>query len=292
MAARSFLSWLLRPATLLSLLGLAGLGVLTLTLRQPFYLNILALTLFYAAASSAWNLLGGLAGQLSLGHAAFFGIGAYASTLLYLDHGLSPWWGMLIGGGLASAFAVLVAYPCFRLRGPFFALATIALAEVLRILAMHFRELTKGGVGLSIPFRPGLANFTFPDKTGYAVVAFLFLVVMIGVGYLIKRSRVGYYLAALRDDPEAAEAAGINTTAAKLLVMVVSAFFTALAGTFYAQYVTFIDPDIVFSMNFSVQLALLPIIGGLGTILGPVLGAFILTPLDEIGRASCRERVS
>jgi branched-chain amino acid transport system permease protein len=284
MEKRNLLRQLGQPSVYLSILLLTLLGLATLFVRQPFYLNILVLILFYAAASSAWNLVGGYAGQLSLGHAAFFGIGAYTSTLLYLKFGISPWLGLPVGGALAVVFAIAISYPCFRLQGPFFCLATIAFAEVMRILATHFREITEGGVGLTIPFRPGLANFLFADKAAYAFIAYVFLLVMIGVSLLIERARAGYYLSALRDDQDAAEATGVNTSWLKLWVMMVSAFFTAAAGTFYAQYLTFIDPDIVFSLGFSIQLAMLSIIGGMGTILGPILGSFILTPLDAFLR--------
>jgi branched-chain amino acid transport system permease protein len=284
MTNRNFLHTLAQPTGYLSLALMVLLGVATLTIRQPFYLNILVLILFYAAASSAWNLVGGYAGQLSLGHAAFFGIGAYTSTLLYLKFGISPWLGLLAGGALSVIFSIGISYPCFRLKGPFFCLATIAFAEVMRILANHFREITQGGMGLTIPFRPGLANFLFPDKRAYAFIAYIFLLIMVGVSFLIERSRSGYYLSALRDDEDAAEATGINASRYKLWVMMISAFFTAAAGTFYAQYLTFIDPDIVFSLGFSIQLAMLAIIGGMGTIFGPILGSFILTPLDAFLR--------
>lgn len=263
------------PLVLLILLGLSPLFV-----RQPYNLNILVMILFYAAASSAWNLIGGYAGQFSLGHTAFFGIGAYTSTLLHLNFGISPWLGLLIGGGLAVGFAVIISYPCFRLRGPFFVLATIAFGEVMRILSTYFKEITKGGVGLVIPIEPSLANFIFHDKAAYAFIAYVLLLLLVGISILIERSRVGYYLAALRDDEDAAEATGINTSRYKLLVMMISAFFTAVTGTFYAQYSSFIEPEIVFSIPFSVQLAMISIIGGMGTIIGPILGSFILTPLD------------
>ncbi len=267
------------PLLLLILLGLA-----TILIHNPFYLNILVMIFFYGAASSAWNLVGGYAGQLSLGHAAFFGIGAYTSTLLSLNFGISPWLGLLVGGALAVAFAIGISYPCFLLRGPFFALATIAFAEVMRILSLYFEEVTKGGVGLVIPFKPSLANFLFRDKAVYAIIAYVFLLVMIGISILIERSRSGYYLAALRDDEDVAEATGINTSRYKLLVMMISAFFTAGAGTFFAQYSAFIDPDIVFSIHFSIQVAMLSIIGGMGTVIGPILGSLILTPLDTFLR--------
>jgi branched-chain amino acid transport system permease protein len=263
---------------------LVVVGLMTLVIRHPFYINILALILFYAAASSAWNLVGGYAGQLSLGHAAFFGIGAYSSTLLYLRFGISPWLGLLVGGFAAVVFAVAISYPCFRLKGHFFTLATIAFAEVMRILSMHFDNVTNGGVGLVISFKPGIANFLFRDKAAYAFIAYVFLLLMIAISFWIERSRLGYYLSAVRDDPDAAEATGVNTARYKLVVMIISAFFTAAAGTFYAQYACFIDPDIAFSIHFSVHLAMVSIIGGMGTILGPIIGSFILTPLDAFLR--------
>ena len=273
-----------QPRVYVSGILLVLLGLMTIIIRHPFYANILVLILFYAAASSAWNLVGGYAGQLSLGHAAFFGIGAYCSTLLYLNFGISPWLGLLVGGFAAVLFAVGISYPCFRLRGPFFALATIAFAEVMRILSLYFEKVTKGGVGLVIGFKPGIANFLFHDKAAYAFIAYVFLLFMVAISFLIERSRAGYYLAALRDDEDAAEATGVDTARYKLLVMMISAFFTAVAGTFYAQYTSFIDPDIVFSIHFSIHLAMVSIIGGMGTIIGPILGSFMLTPLDAFLR--------
>jgi branched-chain amino acid transport system permease protein len=177
-----------------------------------------------------------------------------------------------VGGALAVVFAIAISYPCFRLQGPFFCLATIAFAEVMRILATHFREVTQGGVGLTIPFRPGLSNFLFADKAAYAVIAYIFLLVMIGVSLLIERARAGYYLSALRDDEGAAEATGINTSWLKLWVMMISAFCTAAAGTFYAQYLTFIDPDIVFSSAFPSIWPCSPSSGEWGRSSGPSWG--------------------
>ena len=273
-----------QPSVYVSLVLFVLLGAATLFVRQPFYLNILVLILFYAAASSAWNLLGGYAGQLSLGHAAFFGIGAYCSTLLYIHFGVSPWLGVLVGGFAAAVFAVGISYPCFRLRGPFFTLATIAFAEVMRILGLYFEKVTNGAVGLLIPFKPGIANFLFRDKAAYAFIAYIFLLIVIVISLMIERSRSGYFLSALRNDEDAAEAAGVNTARFKLLVMIISASLTAAAGTFYAQYSSFVDPDIAFSMHFSIHVAMVSIIGGMGTIIGPILGSFILTPLDAILR--------
>ena len=254
----------------------------TLIVGNPFYTDIAVTIFYYAALSLAWNLVGGYAGQFSLGHSAFFGVGAYTSTLLFLRLGLSPWIGMLIGGLVAALLALLVFTPCFRLKGFYFCLASIALAEVLRILAVYFRGLTKGGVGLLLPVKPAWQNFLFENKYPYLIFALILLLVMVVVTDWIRRSRLGYYLQAIREDESAAKAVGINVVRCKAVIMMISAFFTAISGTFYAQYMMFIDPEIVFSMHLSIQVALFAIIGGVGTLAGPMLGAFLLVPLDAV----------
>lgn len=268
---------------------LAGLAVvlagLSFTVNDKFYLHVLIMMMFYAAASSAWNIIGGFGGQLSLGHAAFFGIGAYTSTLLFIDQGVSPWIGMLIGAVASVVVAAIIGYPSFRLRGPFFTLVTIAFAVVIRIAAVSAPDITKGSVGVSVPFRPSPQNFIFRETNEYALVALAFMAIMIGVSLWIERSRIGYYLSALREDEDAAQALGVNTTRYKLIALLMSAFFTSCAGTFYAQYIFYIEPFGIFSLDFSVLLAMMAIIGGLGTVWGPVAGAFFVTPLGEILRA-------
>ncbi len=281
-----FSAWLrLRFIPRTSLYVLAGLAVaaaaLALLVKDTFYLHVLIMTMFYAAASSAWNIVGGFAGQLSLGHAAFFGIGAYTSTLLFIDLGLSPWIGMLIGGTLATLVSGAIGYPSFRLRGPFFTLVTIAFAEVLRILTLYAHDFTKGSIGISVPFRPALGNFIFRQLSAYVFVALAFLVIMVLLSLWIEYSRLGYYLAALREDEDAAQALGVDTARYKLVAVLISAFCTAMAGTFYAQYIFFIEPFAIFSLDFSVLLAMMAIIGGLGTVWGPVAGAFLVVPLQE-----------
>ncbi len=272
-----------------SLYVLAGLAVVSAALaflvKDKFYLHVLIMMMFYASASSAWNIVGGFAGQLSLGHAAFFGIGAYTSTLLFIDLGISPWIGMLIGGILATLVSGAIGYPSFRLRGPFFTLVTIAFAEVLRILTLYAHDLTRGSIGISVPFRPALRNFIFRQLSAYVYVALAFLVITVLVSLWIEHSRLGYYLAALREDEDAAQALGIDTARYKLVAVLVSAFFTALAGTFYAQYIFYIEPFATFSLDFSILLAMMAIIGGVGTVWGPVAGAFLVTPLQEVLQA-------
>ncbi|MFB0505662.1 MAG: ATP-binding cassette domain-containing protein [Thermodesulfobacteriota bacterium] len=260
------------------------LFVLPILPRNPFYEDLILMIFFWGTLAAAWNLVGGFAGQISLGHTAFFGIGAYTSTLLWLKFGLSPWLGMIAGAGLAILVAIGIGVPCFRLRSHFFALATIAFAEVLRYVASYWRGLTQGGVGLLIPFKPGMENFMFRGKIPYAYIALGLMLLIILVSYITRNSRFGFYLISLREDQDAAETLGVNTSRCKLIALIVSVFFTAVAGTFYAQYLLFIDPDTVFSLPLSIELALLAIIGGLGTVIGPVIGAFILIPLDVLLR--------
>jgi branched-chain amino acid transport system permease protein len=272
-----------------SLYLLAGLAVLAavtaFTVKDKFYLHVLIMMLFYAAISSAWNIVGGFAGQLSLGHAAFFGIGAYTSSLLFINLGVSPWIGMVIGAVLATIVAGGIGYPSFRLRGPFFTLVTIAFAEVLRILTLYAHDFTKGSIGISVPFRPAVGNFIFRQVSAYAYVAMAFLAISVLVSLWIENSRLGYYLAAIREDEDAAQALGIDAARYKLVAVLISAFLTALGGTFYAQYIFYIEPFQTFSLDFSVLLAMMAIIGGLGTVWGPVAGAFLVTPLQEILQA-------
>lgn len=271
------------PYILVALIVIPAL--LAILVKDKFYLHILIMMMFYAGASSAWNIIGGFAGQLSLGHAAFFGIGAYTSTLLFINLGISPWIGMLVGAVLSTIVAAVVGYPSFRLRGPFFTLVTIAFAEVLRILAVTAHDITKGSIGISVPFRPAFQNFIFRETSHYALVALSFMLIMILVSMWIEHSRLGYYLAAIREDEDAAQALGINTARYKLVALLASAFFMSLAGTFYAQYIFYIEPFALFSLDFSVLLAMMSIIGGVATVWGPVAGAFLVTPLGEFLRA-------
>ncbi|RPJ23023.1 MAG: branched-chain amino acid ABC transporter permease [Planctomycetaceae bacterium] len=262
------------------------MAVLALTVKDKFYLHVLIMMMFYASASSAWNIIGGFGGQLSLGHAAFFGIGAYTSSLLFINTGISPWIGMIIGALTSVGIAAIIGYPSFRLRGPFFTLVTIAFAEVLRIVVVSTPEITKGSVGVSVPFRPSPTNFIFRETSEYALVALALMTTMIGIGLWIERSRIGYYLASLREDEDAAQALGVNTGRYKLVALLVSAFFTSVMGTFYAQYIFYIEPFGIFSLDFGVLLAMMSIIGGLGTVWGPIVGAFFVTPLGEFLRAN------
>ena len=272
-----------RHAMLMVGVGLIAL-CLPLFITDEFFLDVIILSFFYAYMALSWNLLGGKTGMFSLGHAGFFGIGAYTSTLLYLKFGISPWVGISIGASLSGLVGMVFFYPCFRLHGLFFALATLAFAEVLLILFLHFDSITGGGVGLSIPYKPGLKNLIFDGKTGYYYVFLFALVILIGISDLIGRSKFGWRLEAIREDERTAQTLGISVVQNKLCVVGISSFFAGAGGALYAQYLLFISPDFIFSWVFSVQFLLVCIVGGLQTVMGPVLGSFLLTPLEVSAR--------
>lgn len=271
---------------------LAGLVLLAAPPFLPkYFLEVLISILFFAYLGLAWNLLGGYAGQFSFGHAAFFGIGAYTSTLLLLRAGLSPWLGMLAGGLLATCFGLFEGYLSFRygLRGPYFSLVTLAFAEMLRVVTVNLR-VVGASLGLVVPSQSNALLFVFADKLPYYYVILVMTVVALAVTHLVARSRLGYCLVAVRENEDAAEAAGVDARGAKLRAMAISAFLTALGGTFYAQYFAYIDPTITFGPTISIGGLLPAIVGGAGTVVGPVLGSFILTPISELTRAVLRGR--
>lgn len=255
---------------------------LPLLVTNDYYLNVLVLLFLYAGMASAWNVVGGMAGQFSLGHTAFFGVGAYTSTLLYNYAGVSPWLGMIAGGVISMVLAVIIAFPAFRMRGVFFAMATLAFGETVRILLMASRKYIDIPYGLSINYEPGLARMIFEERSTYALLAGGFLILVTIVAFMISRSYMGVYLRAIRDSEEAAVASGIAMRRYKMIALLVSAFFTSAGGTLLAQYVLYIEPTSVFSMAFSVDLPLMALLGGVGTIAGPIIGAAIALPLRDV----------
>ena len=266
-------------------IALLLLALLPLFIKNEFYLDALILIFLWGAFAGAWNILAGYAGMMSLGHNTFFGIGAYTSTLLLLHFGLSPWIGMLIGGLFASVIGLILGLVCFRLRSHYFALATLAFGEVGYIVAVNLRSLTGGSEGLALPIQPSPMLFSFAGKLPYVYIGLLFFLVVIGVSYAIEHSRLGYYLTAFRENENAARALGVRTGRVRLIAMVLSSFLSAIMGTFYAQYVVFIDPSSVMRIQISVQVALFAIIGGIGTTLGPAIGAMIFVPITMLLRA-------
>lgn len=274
----------MRNLSLLALL-LFLFAVLPL-LAGAYFIHIFILILFFSYLSSSWNILGGFAGQFSFGHAVFLGIGAYTSTILYVNYGISPWIGMAIGSIFSTVVGVFIGYLCFRygLKGPFFSLATLAFAEMFRIGALNI-DITNKAVGILIPLKQSsLAALQFQDRIHYYYIILIFNVAICSITYFISRSKLGDYLEAIREDEDAAEALGIDTLKYKIIAIAISAFLTSLGGTFYAQYLSYIDPVICFGVQNSFEIFIRPILGGLGTVFGPFLGSLILGPLSEISR--------
>lgn len=280
-------------AIMLLLLSVAALVPFALD-TNGYALRVLTTTLIIGAAAQAWNIVGGLANRLSLGHAAFFGIGAYCSTLLLIRFGISPWIGMVAGGVLGALAALLIGLPTLRLSGQYFALATLAFGEVMRVLANAWTGLTGGPVGLSIPFGPdSLAMLRFKSTAPLYWVALGLLALCTAVFLAVRHSALGYRLMAVREDETAARAVGVDATRVKLLAAVLSGSLTAMAGTVYAQFSYFFDPDTVFGVTpVSIRIALVCIVGGIGSPFGPILGALFIIPTEELANTLFGDRAA
>jgi len=279
-----FLARLANPRVYCALIALSLLLIVPIVIDSPFIVHVFVTICVFGALSTAWNIVGGYAGQLSLGHAVFYGIGGYTTALLIQHYGLSPWLGMWAGAALSVVVGIAIGYPCFRLRGPFFSLATIAFLEVVRLLSIHFNGLTGGSAGLIVPLKLGWAWMIFQDKINYLYIAFGLLVLTLIVSWAIRNSRLGYYLTAVREREDAALAAGVNNTRVKLKAVMVSAALTSLVGSFHAMYMTFLEPATMFSLATSIEIAMFSLIGGLGTVVGPLLGTVLVVPLAELAR--------
>jgi branched-chain amino acid transport system permease protein len=260
-------------------------AVIPIFVRDAYFLDTLVLILLWGALSAAWNIAGGYAGQVSIGHAAFFGVGAYSTALMGARFQQSPWVGMLVGALLSLAAGAAIGYLSNRLKGPYFALSTIAFSQVLLIVASRWRAFTAGSEGVPVPFRPGFATLGLGDVAW----AYLILVVAVlywGIAVWLEHSRFGYRLAGVREDEDAAQALGIPSRRLKVIAVTASAALTAVCGTLWAQKVGFVDPFYVFSVDLSVRFALNAIIGGIGTALGPFLGSILITSLETYLRAT------
>lgn len=268
-----------------AVVAFGAVALVPLVLRDAFLLDGLILILLWGAVSSAWNVAGGYAGQVSLGHAGFFGLGAYSAALLATRWNASPWVGLLVGMALATTAGLVIGYLSNRLRGPYFVLATIAFSQILLIVASRWRGFTAGSEGIPVPFRPGFWTLGFVDKAVWVYLMLALAVLLYLAQRYLERSRLGYQLAAVREDEDAAQSLGVPARRLKVVAIAVSAALTALCGGFWAQYVGFVDPFYVFSVDLSVRFALGAIIGGLGTALGPFLGSLLVTTLEIYLRA-------
>lgn len=259
-----------------------------LIVSTPFFVHLMIMVLMWTVLGASWNILGGYAGQVSFGHATFLGAGAYTTMLFYLKLGIAPWFGIPVGGLVAALIALPVGFICFRLRGPYFALSTLAVAEIIRLVALNWESLTNGPVGLLITTLPPVTLFGGPinweSKTPfYYIIAILALAALLAT-YAMSRTRLGAYLLAIREDIDSAEAIGINTVQARVAALSLSAFFAGVAGGFYAMYLRYIDPDAVFPIALSVEMVFIAVVGGLTTVAGPLIGAIFLVTLGEVFR--------
>jgi branched-chain amino acid transport system permease protein len=239
-----------------------------------------------ALMAVAWNILGGYTGQVSLGNTIFFGVGAYTDAILLKNYLISPWAGMLVGIALSILLAVVVGYPTFRLKGHYFAIATIAVGEILSTIVTN-TDYLGAAVGITLPILPeSWINMEFSDldKAPYYYIILAFLAIAMLTVYAIERSKLGYYFRAIREDPDAAKALGVNITNYKLFAFILSAVFTSIAGTFYAQYILFVDPGSTIYLMLSITMCLMAVLGGIGTLWGPVIGAVVLVAISESTR--------
>ena len=247
-----------------------------------------ALVLFAGLATS-WDIVGGRAGQLSLGHAAFVGLGAYTTVLLWQLGGVAPWWGVLLGAALGAGLAAAWGWTTFRLRGAYFSLSTIAIAEVARIVANNWSGLTGGPEGLSVNELPTLFGLSLFSRVVQFYLALLLLGVALTAAHLVGTSRFGAYLEAIREDEDSSMALGVHPAQVKLAAFALSAALTVAGGALYGIHLSFFEPHGVFGLDLSVELVLMAIVGGMGTLFGPTLGAFVLLTFQEAFRSTFQQ---
>lgn len=275
----------MRAAAAVAAIAVLAALPLVPALFGSYAITIFTLIFFYGFLGQAWNIVGGYAGQLSVGHAAYLGIGAYTSAVLSVEAGVTPWIGMFVGGALAMVLGTIVGFLGFRfgLRGFYFVLLTVAFAEICRIIVANV-DAVGGAIGYYISFTGNPRQFQFQDNRAYYYVALGFMLAATGLVAWLQGRRFGVYLAAIREDESACEALGVNTFKYKMLAMMLSSFLTGVGGTFYAFYLFSLNPNTVFGVPLSVEIIIRPIVGGAGTVLGPILGSFILSPLAELAR--------
>lgn len=264
-------------------IALAALLVFPLLTENKYLLTVTAMFFVFATLGSAWNLIGGYAAQISWCHAAFVAIGAYTSVLMYNRLGITPWLGMLVGMAISAAASVIIGAVSFRLRGPFFSLSTIAFAELVRVFLNWAKDLTKGSSGLVVTYRrDSFASLTFSSPKYFYYILLAFLLLTVVIVWFVERSRLGYYLKAIKADEDAVLSLGINSNTVKLKAFVLSALIASAVGTVYAFFMSYIDPASVGGLDLSTKIGSMAIVGGLGTLIGPILGAAFLVPLSEL----------
>lgn len=262
------------------------LAALPLGVRDTYARNLMILTILYAGLSQAWNILGGYCGQISLGHGLYFGIGAYVSTLMFVNAGIPPTIGMFAAGLVGAAASLLVGWPCFRLSGHYYAIATVVVGEIGYLLFLNWNYVG-AATGVYVPFHGEnwLALQFRITKLPFHYLALAFAALTWIAAWLIEGSRWGYAWRAVRDDVTAARSLAVRVFPSKMAAAGISGFFTAMGGAIYAQYVGYIDPDSVLAASFSILIALPAVLGGVGTLWGPLIGAIVLIPASELTRS-------
>jgi branched-chain amino acid transport system permease protein len=280
----------LGPALVIVVL-LALLAAFPAFVSSPYALHLMILLFLSVIMGESWNVIGGYTGQYSVGHAAYFGAGAYTTLMLMQYKHVAPWWGVWAAMGVAVVVALVIGTITFRLRGPYFVLASIAVAEIIRLIVLNWKDVTNGAEGILLSEIPplqvgGVVITDFLSKVPFYYGGLGLAAVVIAVNWMVQNSKLGYYFQAIREDQDAAHSLGISLTFYKNVALAISAVFTAWAGSFYALYIGFIDPGTVLAIDLSVQIVLICIIGGIGTIFGPVVGSLVLVPLSEALRAN------
>jgi branched-chain amino acid transport system permease protein len=279
------------PALVIGVAILAALFLFPSFVQSPYVLHMMILLFLSTIMGESWNIIGGYTGQYSVGHAAYFGAGAYGTLILLQKWEIAPWFGMWVGIAVALVLALVIGSICFRLRGPYFVLASIAVAEIVRLTVLNTPTVTNGAEGILLtdipPFKIGATVITdFVSKVPFYYISLVLALLTIAVTWLVQHSKLGYCIQAIREDQDAAHSLGISLSFYKNVALAISATLTSLAGSFYAIYIKFIDPTTVLALDLSVQIVLIAIIGGIGTIYGPVVGSLVLVPLSEALRSN------
>ncbi len=269
------------------LIGLLVAIVLPLFIRVPFALHVMTLICIWAIMGMGWNFIGGYAGQISNGHALFYGIGAYACAMGMKNHSMSPWISMWIGVLISVGVAFILGTPLFRLRGHYFAVATMAIVECGRIIFLNWNYVGGAtGVDFLDQSRPSWYTMQFASKYSYYYIYLVFVVLILLITKVLDKSKFGYYLRAIKANEISAQSVGINTSKYKLLAFMLSAGIVSIAGSLYASYLQYIDPMVVMPLNISMMICLVTVMGGIGTVIGPIVGAIVLTVISEYTRVT------
>ena len=266
------------------------LAVIPVFTSANYVIHTIIMMMFFAYLASAWNIIGGFAGQFALGNGVYIGIGAYIAVCLFKYNGITPWISLIIAGVISGLIGMLVSYPCFKLRGTYYALATAAVLHIVMIFMKNNNTVlgyeTGGPMGIKLSWEGGFMNMQFVEKVPYYYIMLGLLVIIIAVSIYIKNSRSGFYFAAVNTNQEAAKSLGVNATAYKLRAQFLSSFFTAVGGGFYVIYIMYLDPTRVLSYALSIQILLYAIVGGVNTVWGPIMGGLVLYPLSEVLRTA------